>query len=161
MCTASFDGEQVHLLRQVDDFALACASKALADKTCDITGAELQLPKEDKPPFSKMGLTNDFNGTDIQQTDSHIKLSCRTCTDQLVTSHGWKEEKQIKDVSETIAPLNTKALKQVHAQKGPSEGTAEHEALEDKHGFRCRTLLGEMMHACVTCACSRNVARCL
>ena len=149
--TASFDGEQVYLLRQVDDFALACTNKDLADKIYDIIGTKLQLPKEDKPPFSKMGLIDDFNGIDVQQTDSYIKLSCGTYIDRLVTSHGWKEEKRIKNIAKTISPLNSEALKQVHTQKGPLEGTPEHRALEDKHGFGHRTLLGEMMYAHVTC----------
>ena len=149
--TGTFDGERVYLLRQVDDFALACTNEALANKIYDIIGKKLQLPKEDKPPFAKMGLINDFNGIDIAQTDMYIKISCETYIDRLVTTHGWKEDKRVKDVAKTIAPLNTEALKQVYDQKGPNEGTPEHKALEDSSGFSYRTLLGEMMYAYVTC----------
>ena len=73
-----------------------------------------------------MGLINDFNGIDVHQTDSYIKISCATYIDRLVTTHGWKEDKQLKDISKTIAPLNTEVLKQVYDQKGPAEGTEEH-----------------------------------
>ena len=72
-------------------FALACTNQALADKIFHIISKKLQLPKEDKPPFAKMGLINDFNGIDVQQTDSYIKISCATYIDWLVTTHGWKE----------------------------------------------------------------------
>ena len=173
------------LLRQVDNFALACTKEAPADETCDITGKKLQLLKEDKAPFLKMGLTSDFNGMDVSQTDACIKLLCAACIDRPVTSHSWKEDKQIKDVSKTIAPPNTKAVKQVCKQKGPLKGTAEHKDLEAKSGFGpCQTFLGDMMCAHVTCrpnvgcaitplskfssspsahhhACPKNAAQCL
>ena len=42
-------------------------------------------------------------------------------------------------------------LKQVYDQKGPTEGTLEHKAIEQKAGFSYRTLLGEMLYAYVTC----------
>ena len=32
------------------------------DRIYDMIGQKLQLPNEDKPPFTKMGLINDFNG---------------------------------------------------------------------------------------------------
>ena len=151
---------------------------------CDIIGKKFQLLNEDKPPFAKLGLMTDFNGIDVSQTDTHIELSCATHIDRLATSHGWKEDERIKDVEKTMAPLNTEALKQMHDQQGPMEGTAEHEHLEEKNRFGCGTLSGEMMCACVTCrpdmgcvmtllskfssspsachyTCLKNVARCL
>ena len=152
MHTATFDGEQACLLQQADNFfALACTNKALAGKVHDITGEKLQLPNEEKPPFSKMGLTSDFNGIDVSQTKNHVELSCATHIDLLVTSQGWKEDRQIKDVAEMIAPLNKEMLKQVCKQKGPLGGTAEHKALEEKNDFGRRILSGKMMRACVAC----------
>ena len=72
--TTTFDSEQVCLLCQADDFAPACTNEATAVKMHDITGKKLQLPNEDKPPFAKMGLMNDFNGIDASQTGAHIEL---------------------------------------------------------------------------------------
>ena len=57
----------------------------------------------------------------------------------------------MKDIAKTMALLNTEALEQVCDQKGPVEGTPEQEALKEKNGFGCRTLLGKMIHACITC----------
>jgi len=39
----------------------------------------------------------------------------------------------------------------LYAHQGPPENTAEHAALVAKHGFACRTLLGELLCAYVTC----------
>ena len=82
-----------------------------------------------------MGLINNFNGIDISQTNLYIKISCATYIDQLVTTHGWKEYKQVKAISKTIAPIITKALKQVYKQKGPTEGTAWRKTLKSKSCF--------------------------
>ena len=91
-----------------------------------------------------MGLINDFNEIDMFQTDVYIKISCATYINLLVTTHRWKEDKCIKAISKTIAPISTKALKQVYKQKGPAEGTMEHKTIKMKAGFSYLTLLGEM-----------------
>ena len=98
-----------------------------------------------------MGLIHDFNGTNVLQTDSYIKISCATYIDWLMTTHGWKEERQTKATSKTTSPISTEALKQVYNQVGPTEGTAEHKALETKLGFSYETLLRKTMYAYVTC----------
>ena len=120
--TANFKGDQVYLLHHIDDFALACTNQELADRIYKIIGQKSLLPNEDKPPpFAKMGLINDFNGIDVLQTDLYIKISCATYINQLFTTHGWKEDKRVKMLLKTIAPISTKTLKQNDDQKGPAE----------------------------------------
>ena len=63
------------MLRQVDNFALACTNQALADKIYDTIGQKLQLQNEDKPPFAKMGLINNLNGIDVLHTQIGILKS--------------------------------------------------------------------------------------
>ena len=84
-----------------------------------------------------MGLINDFNRIDVLQTDLSIKISCAKYIDQLITSHGWKEDKHPKQgLSKTITPISTKALKQIHDQKDPPQGTLEHiKLLKAKQDF--------------------------
>lgn len=84
---AVFDGETAYLLRQVDNFAMACTNQMLANRNHDIMEEKLQLPKEDKVPFAKLGLIDDFNGIDIAQTDSYIQLLYQTYINRLITSH--------------------------------------------------------------------------
>jgi ribonuclease HI len=43
------------------------------------------------------------------------------------------------------------AVTALYKHIGPAENTPEHAALVAKHGFAYRTLLGELLHACVTC----------
>ena len=39
----------------------------------------------------------------------------------------------------------------IHAKQGPVEGSEECKQLQKNMGFACRTLLGELLCACVTC----------
>jgi len=67
-----YKGKIGFLLRQVDDFALAC--KEDESTTIDIYGH--QLEKEQCDPFSYLGLVKDFNGVDIEQSSKYIQISC-------------------------------------------------------------------------------------
>jgi len=64
------------LLRQVDDFAVACPAEDIAKRLHAQIGKALQLPSEDVPPFKHLGLIKDFNGLDVAQCSDAIKLSC-------------------------------------------------------------------------------------
>ena len=97
-------------LTKVNNFSLACTNETLVNKICDIIGKKLQLPNENKPPFSNMDLINNFNRINITQTDAHIEISCVTHVDQLAASHGQKEDEQIKELSKTTVPFNAKNL---------------------------------------------------
>ena len=55
------------MLRQVDDFALACDKEDTAKEIYQLIGASLRLPKEDKDPFAYLGLVEDYNGIDVHQ----------------------------------------------------------------------------------------------
>jgi len=74
--SANLFGHQLLLLRQVDDFALACPAETIA---CDIygkIGKRLQLLSESELPFKYLGELHDFNGLDVHQHDDCIRLSC-------------------------------------------------------------------------------------
>ena len=146
-----YKGETIYMLRQVDDFSLACDDESTAIEIYGIIGAKLRLPKEEKDPFAYLGLVKDFNGIDITQTRTHIKLSCSNYIDRIMTSHGW-ETSSSKDNPNTASPLRMDVLDQLPKHTdGPKEGTPEHYKLQLEQGFSYRSLLGEMMFAYVSC----------
>jgi len=139
------------LLRQVDDFAVACPTEDIAKCLHAQIGKALQLPSEDTPPFKHLGLIKDFNGLDVAQHSDAIKLSCDKCIDRVLTTHGWSKPPPPVP-SKPSAPLPVDAVTSIYAHLGPPENTAEHAALVvAKHGFAYRTLLGELLHAYVAC----------
>ena len=81
-------GEVVYVLRQVDDFSLACKNESTAIAIYGDIGKALQLPKEDKPLSTYLGLVNDFNGIDVEQAQEYIQISCSNYIDRIMMSHG-------------------------------------------------------------------------
>jgi hypothetical protein len=73
--TGTFEGERIMLLRQVDDFALSCSRESTAVAVYDFNGKQLQQPDEPQPPFSYLGLLDDYNGVDVSQTADYIELT--------------------------------------------------------------------------------------
>ena len=68
---AVFKGHKVLLLRQVDDLMIQTDNKNIAKEIFKIIGVKLQLENEDEAPFAYLGLTADFNGVDIEQSNTH------------------------------------------------------------------------------------------
>ena len=61
-------GETIYLLRQVDDFAIACSNESVANDIYNQICDALQLPGESDKPFFYLDLVTDFNGIDIEQS---------------------------------------------------------------------------------------------
>ena len=148
--------ETIYMLRQVDDFALACKDEETAVNIYDQIGKALQTESETSPPFAYLGLINDFNGVDISQTNEYIEISCKNYIDRVLRSHGWEAESN--STSSAASPMSKEALDQIFNQDGFKEGTPEHKSLEEKFGFSYRTLLGELMFCYVSCRCDIGYA---
>jgi hypothetical protein len=147
-----YRGTKVLLLRQVDDFALACASEPLARDIFDFIGRQLQLPNEPAPPFKYLGLLSAYNGLDVEQSSSHIGLSCSSYISRLLKTHGWDTPGSKEPISSPhTSPLPIDAVDILYdCDPGPAEGTSAHHRLQIQHGFAYRTLLGELLYAYVT-----------
>lgn len=140
------------MLRQVDDFAIACNDECTAKEIYGIIGSKLRLPNEPKDPFAYLGLIKDFNGIDVTQTRTYIKLSCPNYINRIMTSHGWDTKCPDTAKTNNMAPLATNILHQLQNHTdGHKEGTDEHKQLQEKQGFSYRSLLGEIMYAYVSC----------
>ena len=50
-----------------------------------------------------------------------------------------------------MVPIPSDSIENMYKETGPKEGVAAHKILEDKMGFACQTLLGELMYAYITC----------
>ncbi|KAG7369542.1 reverse transcriptase RNA-dependent DNA polymerase [Nitzschia inconspicua] len=147
-----FEGEPILLLRQVDDFALACRRESTAKAVYDFIGTALQQPNEAQPPFTYLGLLSDYNGVDVHQTADYIELTSAGYIDRLLRSHGWDTPSPHESSDDRSAPLPVDAVDRLYqSPAGPSEGSPEHAALCDSQGFSYRTLLGELLYAYITC----------
>ena len=150
--TTVFKGVKIYLLRQVDDFALACPDESFAAEIYEIIGQKLTLPGEKKAPFSNLGLLDDFNGVSIEQSATNIALQADGYIDRVLMTHGWQNPtSKERPAGNRSVPFPPEILPALYKAIGPREGTPEHRALSDKKGFGYRQLLGELMFAYVTC----------
>jgi len=149
--SATIDGEKVLLLRQVDDFALACPNEQLAKKIYDIIGKKLQLQHESKPPFDYFGLLRAYNGVTITQSREHITVDCASYIDRVLRTHGWENEIFNEQTRGKQIPMDPSCLSHLYKEVGHPEGTVEHARLAQKQGFSYRTLLGELLYAYIVC----------
>ena len=150
--STTFRGVKVLLLWQVDDFALASPDKDIAKAIYDIIGKRLTLPGEDKPPFAYMGLVDDYNGVQVEQSSTLVSISAAKYIDRVLKTHGWDTPSPHEATSEHKAiPFSGEVVPSLYKEKGPLEDTQEHADLADKQGFSYRSLLGELMYAYITC----------
>ena len=83
----SVNNNPIIVLRQVDDFAIACNDEATYLKFCDHLDTSL------RKPLKRQGLLKYFNGVDIEQTFTFINISVHTYLTRVLQRHGWDSQK--------------------------------------------------------------------
>ena len=61
-----------------------CEHEETACEIYTLIGLALQLENEDEPPFVYLGPYFDFNGVDIEQSNTHIMISCQNYIDRML-----------------------------------------------------------------------------
>ena len=149
-----YESNKVLLVRQVDDFALACLNAAIAEALYALIGQHLQVAGESDVPFASQGVLKDFNGYDVLQTRHYIKIHAQSYIRRLLKAHHWEtpSKDEAKPDSLPPAPINPDDVKALYLDApGPAEGTPDHSSLTEEFGFKYRTLLGELLFAYVIC----------
>ena len=82
------------MMRQVDDFMIACTDENMAKNITNIIGTKIRFETEkdrSEIPIEFLGMVDDYNGVDINQTDRFVEMSAKRYISQFLTSHGWNE----------------------------------------------------------------------
>ena len=69
------NGEPVYMLRQVDDFLIACKNEKIAKDIVNTIGVKMQFDSERDQnivPMEFLSVVNDYNGVEIKQTQYYI-----------------------------------------------------------------------------------------
>ena len=156
----AFKGPIVLLLQQVDEMIIQTNDEDTAKAIFMIIRLKLQLENEDDPPFVHLGHTVSFNGVDIEQSKSHIKISCKNYMDRMLQAHSLDTapSKPFPWLTKTPSLFPDNTVHEVYKECGPDKGTAAMYALELKASFDYCTLLGKMMYAYITCCPDINYA---
>ena len=87
--STTYKSHCVLMLRQVDDFSIACENEWIAKEIYTIIGDKLKLHTETKTPFKYLGLIRDFNGVEVDQSRNYIDISCANYIRRILRTHGW------------------------------------------------------------------------
>ena len=87
----TINGETVLVCQQVDDFAIASKSRAIADKLVAIINKHATMENQGIGIRDGYGMHSQYNGVDICQTHDYIKLSCDTYIQCVLQTHGWEK----------------------------------------------------------------------
>ena len=136
--------ERIYLLRQVDDFAVACSDKNIASKLWDDIDRRLSAK------LKREGIITRHNGIDITQTASYLKIHCSTYLDKILLPklHLLKHNARVN--KPTPMKADPKYIAELDTSRGPTT-QKEHKELENKMGFKYRAATGELIFAMVTC----------
>ena len=140
--TKEFGEDEIYLLRQVDDFAVACDCQSTAEKVWDAMDKFLSEPlKREKSYVTR------HNGIDIDQTRWFIKVHCKTYIEKICQSKTFSFD----NIHSKPLPLNSDKEFMSKLETSGSTDAQQIRHLEDKYGFKYRTATGELIFAMVTC----------
>ena len=135
--------ETIYMLRQVDDFAIACDKQSTAIHYWDCLDKYLKEPlKREK------GLMTRHNGIDIVQTQDAITLHCATYLKKIMSSKTFDmtlpKDKPIPMLSDNAY------MRMLESTKGPQD-TETKRSFEHTNGFKYRNATGELIFAMIIC----------
>ena len=134
-------GEEIFLLRQVDDFTLGCDSEAMAEKVRKLIDAKMSAL------LKREGLLHRFNGIDITQTEDFIRIHCNTYISKIIENKTF--DLTTTQNKPTTMSSDNDLIRNLDTAVGPSNDS-EKQTLQNEMGFKYRNSTGELLFAMVT-----------
>ena len=127
--SGTFRGQQMLILWQVDDFAIACQEKSNSIALLDRLDSIL------KQKVKRQGLLSAFNELDVEQTSLFTKISCSRYLTKILDGHGWLTQ----SASHVSTPITNdpSILKEYTISYGPTDSISIAK-LQMEMGFRYR-----------------------
>ena len=136
-------GKSILLLRQVDDFAVACQDTTIAQQVINDINTKMTIS------VKELGTLTRFNGVDVEQTKQYIKIYNKTYIQKLVDSHKWLQQHTTSNTHPI--PMSADATFRKQLETATPATPEELKALEKEYGFKYRQGVGEILYAMVTC----------
>ena len=141
--TKKYGEDIIYLLRQVDDFAIACDDQSTANKIWDDMDTFLSEPLK-----REIGFVKRHNGIDILQSDMFIRVHCKTYIEKICDNKPFS----FTHIHQKPIPLQCDKdfIAKLETEPGSKDPQRIHD-LEKQYGFKYRTATGELIFAMVTC----------
>ena len=135
--------ETIYLLRQVDDFAIACDHKSTATECWNEMDTHLKEPLK-----RESGLISRHNGIDIVQSKDSIKMHCKTYLNKIMQSKHF--DMTVAKYKPLPMESENKFILALETEIGPKDSDGQQQ-LEQSAGFKYRNATGELIFAMITC----------
>jgi hypothetical protein len=145
------DGSLVLVCRQIDDYAIASTTPAIADSLIAFINSHATTTNHGIGKPSPSGITCRYNGLDVHQTSHYIKINCEVYLRRILQTHGWETPQARESDRHDCVPLSPDAMSSLALLTGPDEASSAHVDLEKRVGFSYRQVLGELTYAYVIC----------
>ena len=142
---------------KVDDFAVASphseAGEIFMNKIREHVEAEYLGMGISTPE----GRYHRFNGLDVHQTRSYVRISCQSYLERVLQTHGWDTDD--KQPSVNVVPLRPDRQEMLMNLEGPQDTSPEAKALERECGFPYKSVLGELIYPFVLGATQKSAVK--
>ena len=137
----AYKNNEIYFIRQVDDFAIGCKDKKVAEEIIDIIDEHMTIK------IKHLGVITRFNGVDITQTRNYIKISNETYFKKILEDkHPPK-----KPPHEYPIPMNPDPAFNRLIEESTTLTDKERDEVEKQYGFSYRQGVGELIYGMVTC----------
>jgi deoxyuridine 5'-triphosphate nucleotidohydrolase len=142
----TYDGKYTLFMRQVDDFAIATDAEQTAKQLIVAINQHLRLP------IHILGQITRYNGMDIEQTKSYVKIHCAKYIQKLQQHYPWLQNNLTNTASTPIPFCSNSAYitKLVQTPTSQLNDSARKE-LEERMGIKFRKVMGEIMYPMIKC----------
>jgi KUP system potassium uptake protein len=141
-----YHGHYTLFMRQVDDFAIATTSSEAAH------GLIAEINKQLRLPIHILGTVTRFNGLDVTQTRSFVKISCSKYLAKLQPTYHWLQDGMLKQANLMLPfQTDTSFLSKITHPNEVVLTESERKQLEDRMGIQYRKAMGEVMFPAVKC----------
>jgi len=135
-----YKSNEIYFIRQVDDFAIGCPDKRIAEEMIDIIDSHMTIK------IKHLGVITRFNSVDITQTRNYIKISNNTYFNKILDNkHQPKQPTNAYSL-----PMNPDPAFNRIIEESTSLTDDERDKIEKQYSFSYRQGVGEIIFGMVT-----------
>ena len=138
------NGHEILFLRQVDDFAVAAETSAIATEVINTIDKYMTIKIKD------LGQLTRYNGVDVIQSKHYIKINNPTYIDKIVQEHSWMID-GVPIATHPVPMSDDKDLMKKIETAIPPSTDEQRRQLQLDMNFNYRQAVGELIFAMVTC----------
>ena len=114
------------MCRQIDDYAVASTNVKAGEKFIKCINDEVTTMILSMGSETPLGLFAWYNGLDIHQFSTCVRLSCTTYIKRMLETHGWDKPSPNETDCHDTTPMSKCLNDKLYLSEGPAKHTPKH-----------------------------------